>query len=81
MKTFVTVPVTITSSRAIRQPKAVQYRLASKRNLLWRFQHFIESTNWDEKYLCHKLIDKICMGIIVISLLYFIPYLAPIFLR
>jgi hypothetical protein len=81
MKTFVAVPVTITSSRAIGQPRAVQYRLASKRSRLRRFQHFIETTDWDEKYLCHKLIDKICMSVIVISLLYFVPYLAPIFLR
>jgi hypothetical protein len=81
MKPFVTVPISITSSRAIRQPKAVRYRLASKRSRLRRFQHFIESTDWDEKYLYHKLIDKICLGLIVLSMVYFVPVLGSIILR
>ena len=81
MKTFVPIPVTVTSSRSIRQPRAVQYRLVSKRSWLKRFQHFIESTDWEERYLCHKLIDKISLGIIVISLLYFVPVLGSIFLK
>jgi hypothetical protein len=49
--------------------------------LLKRFQHFIESTDWEERYLCHNLIDKISLGIIVISLLYFVPVLGSIILR
>lgn len=81
MKTFATVPVSVISSGAIRQPRAVRYRFASKRSLLKRFQHFIESTDWDERYLCHKGIDKVSFGIIVISLLYFVPFLASQILR
>jgi len=81
MKTFVTVPVAIASSRAIRQPKLVRYKITVKKSLLKRFQHFIESTDWEERYLCHNLIDIISLGIIVISLLYFVPVLGSIILR
>lgn len=81
MKIFATVPVKMVSSRAIRQPGRVQCKIASKRNLLRRFERFIESTDWDERYLCSKWIDKACIGVLVISMLYFLPVLAPIFLR
>lgn len=78
MKTFIAVPVTVTSSRQIRQPRAVQYKLASRRSLLARFQHFIESTDWEERYLCSRVIDKVCLGGIVLSLIYFVPLLASL---
>jgi hypothetical protein len=71
MKTFVPVSVTVTSSRTIRQPGAVRYGLASKRSWLRHFQHFIESTDWEERYLCNRWIDKMCIGGIVVSALYF----------
>jgi hypothetical protein len=81
MKIMATVPVRAATSIAIRQPRVVQYRLASKRSLLRRFQHFVESTDWEERYLCHNLIDKIILGIILISLLYFVPTLGSIIIR
>lgn len=80
-----TVPVAAASSRTIRQSRAVQYRLASKRTRISRFQHFIESTDWDKKYLFHKGIDKICLGVIILSIIYFCfrpgAYLAAIVFR
>jgi hypothetical protein len=81
MKTFVTIPVTVNSSRMIRQPRAVQYRWASKRSLLQRFQHFIKTTDWDERYLCNHWIDKMCFGGIVVSALYFATILVSSFLK
>lgn len=81
MKAFVPIPATKAASRVMGQPKEAQFRLASKRSPLKRFQHFIESTDWEEKYPCHKLLDKICWGIIFMFLLYFVPFLAPIFLE
>jgi len=78
MKTFSAIPITVNSSRAIRQPRAVQYRWASKRSLLNRFQHFIETTDWDEKYLCNRWVDKMCLGGIVVSMIYFFPLLMSI---
>jgi hypothetical protein len=78
MKTFVTVPVTITSSKEIRQPRAVSYRLASKRSLLRRFQHFIVSTDWEKRYLYNHWINKMCLRGIVASMIYFTPLLMSI---
>ncbi|MBA4423734.1 MAG: hypothetical protein C0390_11670 [Syntrophus sp. (in: bacteria)] len=81
MKIFATVSVKGVSSRAIRQPRRVQCKIASRRNLLRRFERFIESTDWDERYLRSKWIDKVCIGVFFISMLYFVPVFAPIFLR
>ena len=75
MKTFVAVPVAVNPSRAIRQPRAAQFRLASKRSPLARFRRFIETTDWEKRYLCSRFIDKVCLGGIVASLLYFFPRL------
>lgn len=75
MKTFATVPVTLAPTGAIRQPRTVCYKIEAKRSLLKRFRHFIESTDWEGRYLCHKRIDKVCLGIILASLLYFAPIL------
>lgn len=81
MKIFATVPVRGVSSRAIRRPRQVQCKIASRRHLLSRFQRFIESTDWEKRYLCSNGIDRTCIGILVIFLLYFVPVLAPFFLR
>jgi hypothetical protein len=81
MKIFATVPVKVFSSRAIRRPRVVHCKITSKRNLIRRFERFIESTDWEEKYLCSQWIDKVCIGVFFISMLYFVPVLAPIFLR
>lgn len=81
MKTFVTFPAATATSRTIRQTKAAEYRLASKRSLLRRFQHFIESTDWEERYLCNHRIDKMCLGGIMISFLYFTACLLSFVLK
>ena len=81
MKTFVTVPIAAAPSRAIRQPRAVQYRLALKRSWLRHFQHFILSTDWDERYLCNRWIDKMCLGGIVVAMIYYTPILAHVLLK
>jgi len=73
--------VATVSSQIIRQPRSAACRKFRKPSLLARFRHFIESTAWDERYLCHRWIDKACLGIIAVSMLYFIPFLMPLFLR
>jgi hypothetical protein len=75
MRTMVTV-----SSRVIRQPRSVACKIAYKRSLPRRIQQLIERADWEERYLCSPWIDKICLGVIVVSLLYFVPILAPIVL-
>ena len=71
MKTLMTIPIAVGHSRTIRQVRAAEYRLALKRSLLKSFQHFIVSTDWEEGYLYHKAIDKICLGVMILSIFYF----------
>ncbi len=81
MKIFATVPVKVFSSRAIRRPRVVNCKISSRRSLMRRFERFIESTNWDEKCLRSQWIDKVCIGALFISMLYFLPVLVSLFLR
>ena len=78
METMATVPVRAATSIAIRQPRLVYYKITAKKSLLKRFQHFIESTDWEERYLCNHWIDKMCLCGIVASVIYFTPVLMSI---
>lgn len=41
-----------------------------------RVRHFITSTNWDEDLLHRgRWIDRICLGVVILSALYFVPVL------
>jgi len=77
MNTMTTVPARATSI-AIRQSKLAHYKITAKKSPLKRFQHFIESTDWEERYLCNHWTDRACLGGIVISMLYFLPLLLTI---
>jgi hypothetical protein len=81
MKTMATVPVRTATSIAIREPRLVHYKITAKKSLLRRFQYFIESTEWEDRYLCNHWIDKMCLGGIVVSMIYFIPVLARFLLQ
>jgi hypothetical protein len=81
MKTMVTVPVRTATSIAIREPRIVHYKITAQKSLFGRFQHFIESTDWEERYLCNHWIDKMCLGGIVASMIYFFPVLAQFLLK
>jgi hypothetical protein len=81
MKIFAPVPLRVAPSSAVRQSGSVQWKIASKRGLLRRFRHFIESSDWVERYFCDKWIDEVCIGALVISVLYFVPFLMPLFLK
>jgi len=64
------------SSLVIRRPQATAYGTYSQQSVLKRFRYFIERTNWDEMLLRRgKWFDKICVGHIIFSVLYFIPVL------
>jgi hypothetical protein len=73
-----TTVTTRTASIATRQTRLVHYKITAKKSLLARFQHFIESTDWEKRYLCNHWIDKACLGGIVISMIYFLPLLLSI---
>jgi hypothetical protein len=78
MKTCMTPLVAPVSSKTIRHPGLLRYKIANEKSLLGRFRHFIESTDWEERYLCNHWVDKICLGGVVASLIYFIPLLFSI---
>ncbi len=52
-----------------------------QKSLLKRFQHFIKSTDWEERYLCNHWIDKMCLGAIIASMIYFTPVLTQFILK
>jgi hypothetical protein len=81
MKVFVPVPLRLASSRAARRPGAVEWKIAAKRGWLRRFRHFIESSGGVERCICNKRIDGACIGVIVVSVLYFLPILVPLLLE
>jgi hypothetical protein len=66
---------TIISSRVIRQPRFKDYRTCPGFSLPARVRRFIETTDWDERYLCHKRIDQACLGVLIVSILYFVHIL------
>ena len=65
------VPLRTASLRAIIQPGAVLCKILTERTLFSRFQYFIETTDWDEKKPCRKVVDKICLGVMIFSIIYF----------
>ena len=59
------------------------YKTFTKPNTLQRFRHFIEYSGWDEVIFAQEgWIDKLCIGVIIVASLYFIPpVLVMLFLR
>jgi len=66
---------------AIRRSRLIPYKITVKKSLLRRFRHFIESTDWEDRYLCNSRIDGICLTVIIVSMLYFLPILITIILK
>ena len=81
MKSFVPVPLRLASSSAVRRPRSVEWKIASKRGLLRRLWHFFESNGRFERCICSGWIDGACIGVIVFSILYFLPVLMPLLLK
>ena len=61
-----------TFQRCIRRP-----------NYLGRFRYFIERSDWDDVILAQEeCINRMCIGVIVVTVLYFItPVMTILFLR
>jgi hypothetical protein len=71
-----------TLSTIVTQPEATAHVKISRVGPLERCRHFIEATDWDENLLRReKWIDRICLGIAVLSALYFVPALLSIHLK
>ncbi len=57
----------------IQEPEA-GYKTYARPESPRRFRSFIEQTDWDEVILAHdEWIDRLCIGIIIVASLYFIP--------
>ncbi|MFH1076250.1 MAG: hypothetical protein V1753_05325 [Pseudomonadota bacterium] len=70
-----------TFSRHIRRPGAA-YRTYSRPSYMKRFSYFIENSDWDEEILAQEeLANKVCVGVIIASVLCFVPVLVRLFLR
>lgn len=73
--------IATTFPKHIRRPKAT-YRTYSKPSYINRFCYFIERSDWDEKILVHEeWANKLCAGVLIAAVLYFVPVLVKLFLR
>jgi hypothetical protein len=81
MKILAPLPLRVAPSSAVERPRSVQWKIASKRGLFRRFRHFVESSGRVERCICNKWIDGACIGVIVVSILYFLPILMPLLLK
>jgi hypothetical protein len=61
------------------QGEEARYKIFPKPAFLCRFRRFIVHSDWDEVILAQEeWIDRLCIGIIIVASLYFIP---PIFVN
>jgi hypothetical protein len=73
--------IATTFSRHIRMPRPA-YRTFSIPNYVKQFRYLIEHSDWDERFIAHEArVDKICVGVMIASVLYFAPAFIKIFLR
>jgi len=64
-----------------RQPRPVHHKITAKKSLLKPLQHFIKTTDWEERYLCNHWIDKMCLCGIVVPIIYFATILLASLLK
>jgi hypothetical protein len=70
-----------TFSRHLRTP-GTTYRTYSRSSYIKRFRYFIEHSDWNEQIVAHEeWANRICVGVIVASVLFFAPALIKVFLR
>lgn len=81
MKTLAAVTVRVADLKEIRQPRSLNVRIAWKRHLYRQFRHFIETTDWEKRLTSHRVIDKICLGGIMIAYFYFTTRLLSFILK
>jgi hypothetical protein len=73
--------IATTFSRHIRRP-GTAYQTFSRPGYMKRFCYFIERSDWDERFIAHEAwVNKICVGVIIASVIFFAPALIKIFLR
>jgi len=64
------------ATNSSRWTRAKSHRIYFRPSLRKRFCRFIETSAWDERLLSQeKWINRICLGYIIVSVLYFSPIL------
>lgn len=81
MKTFASVTVRVTDLQEIGQPRSLQIQITWKRHLYHQFRQFIETTDWEKRFIDNGVVDRICLGGIMISCLYFTTCLLSFILK
>jgi hypothetical protein len=73
--------IAATFSRHLGKREAV-YQTFSRPSRIKHIRCFLEQINWDKKILSYEdQANKICVGIMIASLIYFIPVVINVFLR
>ena len=66
-----------TFQRRIRRQQGAWHKTFTRPNYLRQFRYFIEKSDWDEVILAQEeWINRMCIGVIIVAALYFIP---PVF--
>jgi hypothetical protein len=75
------ITLATTFSRHIRRPGGA-YETYSRPSYMKRLCYLIETSDWDEQILIHEeWINKLCVGLIITAVLYFVPFVVNVFLR
>ena len=80
MRVAAPVLVRVYNARAIRQPRVVRCRIASRRSLFWRIRRCLAATAW-ERQVFRPWVDKACWGVVLLSACYFAPLLLSLVFR
>ena len=73
---------TTTFPSYIKQSNTTAYMAFPRQHLRNRFRYLVEVTDWDEELIAQeKWINKICLVIVILSALYFVPVIVSAFLK
>jgi hypothetical protein len=73
--------IAMTFSRQIRRP-GTAHRTYPGPGFGERFRYFIEHSDWDDKIIAYEeSANKICIGVVIASVLYFVPVLLRLLVR
>jgi len=63
------------------QPRFTAFDRPCEAHFFTRFCDAVESSDWDERLIRSNWIDRICIGVIFVSILLLVPILISIFLK
>jgi hypothetical protein len=64
----------VTYQRRIEEKQGAWHKAFARTSYLKRFRYFVEKSDWDDVILAQEeWINRMCIGVIIIAALYFIP--------